>query len=106
VTDTVRGILKLATKAGLDGEVFNVGNTNEITILELAKTIIRKTQSRSKLKFMSPALDDPRRRCPDISKAKKLLGWEPKVDLEAGLDRLIASWKVELGASPVQKERA
>jgi len=98
VTDTVRGLLKLASKNGLDGEVFNFGNTDEITITELAKKIIRKTGSHSSIKFMPPAPDDPRRRCPDISKARKLLGWEPKVDLDSGLDRLIVLWKVEANA--------
>jgi len=95
VTDTIRGVLSLATTDGIEGEAFNLGNTDEITILELARIIIRQTGSRSSVKFMPPAVDDPRRRRPDIAKAKKLLGWEPTVDLKEGLDRLVADWKTE-----------
>ena len=102
VTDTVRGVLKLAVRKGLDGEVFNVGNTMEITILELARTIIRVAGSHSTIRFMPPAQDDPRRRCPDIKKANELLGWTPQISLESGLARLIASWSVEKGRRGAQ----
>lgn len=95
ITDTVRGMLKLATQEGLDGEVFNIGNTKEIPILGLARMTVRMTRSRSAIKFMPSAQDDPRRRCPDITKAKRFLGWAPRVDLESGLARLIASRKTD-----------
>jgi len=89
VTDTITGILKLAVKDRVDGEVFNIGNTNEITILDLARIIIASTKGRSSLKFLPPAPDDPRRRCPDVMKATKLLGWSPNVSLEEGLAETI-----------------
>lgn len=85
VTDTLRGLLKLAGAPKLDGEAFNIGNTRETTILELAERIVNKAGSRSKITFLPPQLDDPKRRCPDTSKAKKLLGWSESVDLEQGL---------------------
>ena len=93
VTDTIRAVLTVASRAKLAGEVINVGNTHEITIAELASMIASKSGSKSKLAFMPPVADDPRRRCPDISKAKKLLSWEPKVGLEEGLGRMISTWK-------------
>ena len=54
-------------------------------MLECAERVLRVTGSRSKLSFQPLPQDDPKQRCPDISKAKRLLGWEPKVDLESGL---------------------
>jgi UDP-glucuronate decarboxylase len=84
-TDTVRGLLKLATAPRLDGEVVNIGNRQEMTILELARTITRKTGSKSKITFLPPQPDDPKRRCPDTSKAERLLGWRASVGLEQGL---------------------
>ena len=104
VTDTIRGILMLAS-SDFDGEVFNIGNPEDITILELAKKIIHKTASKSLIKFMPPALDDPRRRCPDISKAMRLLGYKPKVKLDAGLIKLISQWRAEeeLGRKAVNR---
>jgi nucleoside-diphosphate-sugar epimerase len=102
VIDTLTGILGIASTEGLDGEVFNIGNPEEITIVQLAETIIKKTRSRSDLKFLPSAQDDPRRRCPDISKAKKLLGYSPKIDLESGLDRLIPQWVMESAKMPAQ----
>lgn len=106
VTDTLRGVLKLASVHGIDGGAFNLGNTEEITILELAETIVRQTGSKSKMKFVPPAPDDPRRRRPDIGKAKEVLHWAPQVSLRDGLDRLIANWKVESHANNQQWRRA
>jgi nucleoside-diphosphate-sugar epimerase len=68
---------------------FNLGNPDEITILELAKTIKELTNSKSDITFHPLPSDDPRRRCPDISKAKRLLNWEPKVKLRQGLEKTI-----------------
>ena len=67
------------------GEVVNIGNPSEITILELAKLVKKLTGSQSTIEFQPPRPDDPRRRCPDITKARSLLGWEPKIALEEGL---------------------
>ena len=62
-------------------DVFNIGNPNEITVLELAQKIIELTNSKSEIVFKSLPSDDPKQRKPDISKAKSKLGWEPKVNL-------------------------
>jgi len=71
--------------------VVNVGNPNEITILELAELIKKLTKSKSPIEFQPSRPDDPRRRCPDISKARRLLGWEPKTPLEEGV-KLTIEW--------------
>jgi len=69
----------------------HIGDCEEITILELAQRIKKLNGSESPLTFHPLPEDDPRRRCPDISLAKRLLGWEPKISLEEGLGRTI-SW--------------
>jgi UDP-glucuronate decarboxylase len=89
VTDTLNGILKLATKEDIDGEVFNIGNPQEITILSLASKIIEMTKSKSKITHHLAPPDDPRRRRPDISKAVRILDWSPEVNLDYGLQRTI-----------------
>jgi UDP-glucuronate decarboxylase len=76
-------------KGDLDGPV-NLGNPHEVTIHELAALIISLVGSRSKLEFRPLPQDDPRQRCPDISRAKELLHWAPKVPLREGLSRTIA----------------
>ena len=70
-------------------DVFNIGNPNEITINELATKIIQLTDSKSKLIKKDLPEDDPKQRRPDINKAKKLLNWEPVVELEDGLTKTI-----------------
>ena len=77
------GILRLARSP--EHEPVNVGNPTEFTILECARKVIATTGSTSQIKFEALPQDDPKQRCPDISKAKRLLGWEPKVELESGL---------------------
>ena len=89
VTDQIEGLLRLAQFDETKGEVVNIGNPDEITILELAEIVKRITNSSSKFEFHPLPEDDPKRRCPDISKAKKLLNWEPKVKLENGLERSV-----------------
>lgn len=91
VTDQVEGLLRLAWFDSCKGEVVNIGNPREITILKLAETVKRITNSNSDIRFCPPMPDDPRRRCPDISKAKKLLNLKLKVELEEGLRRT-AEW--------------
>jgi UDP-glucuronate decarboxylase len=68
----------------------NLGNPFEVTISDLAQLIISLVGSRSKLEFRPLPQDDPRQRCPDITRAKQLLRWSPKVQLEEGLGRTIA----------------
>jgi UDP-glucuronate decarboxylase len=78
----------MATPADFTGPV-NIGNPGEFTMLELAKQVLRLTGSRSKLSFAPLPGDDPKQRRPDITLAKSVLNWEPKVALEEGLGRTI-----------------
>jgi dTDP-glucose 4,6-dehydratase len=83
VSDEVDGILRLSRSS--EHEPVNIGNPTEFTILECAQKVIAITGSASQIKFEALPQDDPKQRRPDISKAKRLLGWEPKVELEKGL---------------------
>jgi dTDP-glucose 4,6-dehydratase len=76
----------------------NIGNPNEITVLELARTVRGLCGSHSEIVFEPLPVDDPRRRRPDIGVARELLGWEPRVPLEEGLTRTIAWWRATGGA--------
>lgn len=95
ITDQIEGLFRLLLTPGVDGEVFNIGNPVEFSILDLAEMVIRIAGSKSELSLDSPPnynlKDDPRRRCPDITKANKMLGYSPKVSLEKGLDR-VSDW--------------
>ena len=95
VDDQVDGLLKLL-RSGLNADPVNIGNPTELTIKQLVETIIRATNSKSTIQYAELPEDDPERRCPDISKTKKLLGWEPKVGLEEGLRRTI-KWMMNNG---------
>ena len=83
VSDEVAGIVALAKSA--EHEPVNIGNPAEFTILECAKVVIEVTESSSRIRYEPLPQDDPRQRCPDISKAKQVLGWEPVIDLRTGL---------------------
>ena len=74
----------------------NLGNPHEMTVLEFAQEIIRLTGSRSKIVFKPLPLDDPKQRRPDITRAKKLLNWQPKVSLVTGLDKTIAYFRKKI----------
>lgn len=90
VEDLIDGIYLSMTKQNTKGEVINMGNSDEFTILELADLIIKLTGSNSKYESTEKLpVDDPMQRCPDITKAKILLGWEPKISLEEGLQKTI-----------------
>jgi len=89
VTDQIEGLLLLASVDEARGQVINIGNVNEITVLALAKKVIEITGSSSTITFQPLPEDDPRRRRPDVTRAKQILGWEPKVPLEKGLVRTI-----------------
>lgn len=89
VDDTVSGIIKAMESNS--SEVFNIGNPNEITILQLAEKIISLTNSNSSIKFVDLPEDDPMQRNPDITKANEKLNWFPEVLLEDGLMKTI-SW--------------
>lgn len=87
VSDLVRGVLAALERG--DALPVNLGNPEEVTVLELAQTIIRLAASKSTIEFRELPVDDPKQRRPDISHARSLLGWEPKVDLEDGLGRTL-----------------
>lgn len=89
VTDQIEGLLRLAALDAAEGQVINIGNVNEITVLELARKVIEVTGSRSPVSFHPLPEDDPLRRRPDVTRAKEILGWEPKVPLEYGLKRMV-----------------
>lgn len=97
VTDTIDGLVKLMFTPGTKGEVVNIGSQDEHTVLEYAELIKNLTHSSSEI-VMSEALpqDDPHHRRPDITKAKELLGWEPKVRLEEGLRKIIEYFKTQV----------
>jgi dTDP-glucose 4,6-dehydratase len=83
VKDEIEGILRLSRSE--EHLPVNIGNPVEWTILECAKEVLRITQSSSRIAYRPLPQDDPVQRQPDISKARRLLGWEPKIDLETGL---------------------
>lgn len=93
VVDEIEGFLKIAHEVKTIGEVINLGNNKEYTILELAQTIIKLTNSNSKISFLPLPIDDPVRRCPVLKKAKDLINWEPTTSLEEGLKKTIAWFK-------------
>jgi UDP-glucuronate decarboxylase len=82
----------MGTDDSVTGPV-NIGNPHEITVSELAHTIIRMTGSNSVIRYLPLPQDDPTQRCPDITLARSLLDWEPKVELEVGLGRTIDYFK-------------
>lgn len=92
VDDLVEGMIAMMEKDNFHGPV-NLGNPQEMTILELAEMIIAKTGSASQIVYRNLPVDDPVKRKPDIELAKRVLGWEPKVPLSEGLDRTIAYFK-------------
>ena len=94
VSDTVAGIIAMMNSRHY--EVFNIGNPYEMTVEELAETILELTDSKSKIIYKPLPNDDPKQRRPDIKKAKDKLNWEPKVDLKTGLTSTIDWIKKEL----------
>ena len=86
LSDQIDGILRLARSA--EHLPTNIGNPCEFTILECADLALKVTASNSRIVFESLPVDDPKQRCPDISKARQTLNWEPKIDLETGLTAL------------------
>jgi dTDP-glucose 4,6-dehydratase len=93
VDDLIRGIVALA-ESDVHMPV-NIGNPNEFTLLELAKTVIDVTESRSEIIFEPLPTDDPQQRRPDITRARDLLGWEPSIELRDGLRKTIEKSGVE-----------
>lgn len=98
VDDLVRGIEKVLF-SNLN-EPVNLGNPNEMTILQLGEAIIRMTQSKSKIVYEPLPVDDPKVRQPDITKARTKLGWEPKIGLEQGLKSTIEYFRRKMAEQP------
>ena len=93
VDDMIDGLIRLmGTDDSFTGPV-NLGNPDEFTILELARMVKDLTGSNSKIVFKPLPVDDPVRRCPDITKAKRIINWEPTTSLEDGLKKTIAWFK-------------
>lgn len=94
VSDLVDGIKKAMFTNKTKGEIFNLGNPDEFAIKELAEIVIKLTNSKSKVVYSGKFRpDDPMQRCPDITKARKTLNWEPKVELKEGLQKTIKYYK-------------
>jgi len=95
VSDLVDGLIRAMFKPHTTGEVFNIGNTEEHTVLDYAQTIMRlchaspNTDAAPPILFEPSRIDDPERRRPNIAKAQQVLGWQPKVSMEEGLQRSI-----------------
>ena len=96
VDDLIAGMMKLMDNDEHTGP-FNIGNPVENSMLELAEKVLKETQSKSELQNLELPADDPKQRCPNIEKAKNLLGWEPKVPLETGLKSTVAYYREQLG---------
>jgi dTDP-glucose 4,6-dehydratase/UDP-glucuronate decarboxylase len=106
VNDLVDGLIRVMESERASGEVINLGNPEERTVIEIAEAIRDLTKSTSPLIFTDYAVgDDPRRRRPDITKARTLLGWEPTTSLEAGLQVMIRAMSRALGAASVHPSR-
>jgi len=93
VTDTVSALLQTASTELAKGEVLNIGNPHETTILALANLVSKLVGGRREITYGPLPPDDPPRRCPDISKARTILRWEPRVGLEEGLAKTIQWFK-------------
>jgi dTDP-glucose 4,6-dehydratase len=99
VYDLVEGLWRLLGSG--EHLPVNIGNPGEMTILHFAEAVLKATGSRSKIVFQPLPVDDPKVRQPDITKAKRLLGWEPKVSLEAGLEKTLAYFRTRVAPPSV-----
>jgi len=95
VDDLIRGLVALAESG--EHLPVNIGNPTEFTLNELAEIVLRITGSKSEVVYEALPVDDPQVRQPDITRARQLLGWEPKIQLEEGLRRMLPSF----GREPV-----
>jgi UDP-glucuronate decarboxylase len=98
VTDVVEALILLQAKTSQVTGPINIGNPHEVTMLELADRILAITGSRSKVEFQPLPSDDPRRRQPDITLARKILSWRPRVPLDDGLRETVAYFRGALTA--------
>ncbi len=96
VSDLVDGLLRVAMDDAADGEVFNIGNPEEVTVLELADAVAKAAGVEPRIEWLPPVPDDPARRKPDIAKMRARYGWEPQVPLAEGLRDTIAYFREAL----------
>ncbi|QDV28503.1 UDP-glucuronate decarboxylase [Planctopirus ephydatiae] len=96
VDDLVRGIMALMDQGIHTGPV-NIGNPGEYTMLELAEQVLKATGSKSTIDFRPLPQDDPKQRCPDITRAKTMLKWEPQIPLAEGLEKTVHYYRQQLG---------
>jgi UDP-glucuronate decarboxylase len=100
VDDLIDGLVRLMNVEGAMETPVNLGNPVEVTMLELAEKIIALTGSRSTIRHLPLPQDDPRQRCPDISRARELLKWQPRIALDDGLKRAIAYFETVFRRDP------
>ncbi|GJD50600.1 UDP-glucose 4-epimerase [Methylobacterium crusticola] len=100
-SDLVDGLMRLMGRDASPGGPVNLGNPNELTIGDLAERVVRLTGTASRVVARPLPVDDPRRRKPDITRARELLGWAPAVALEEGLEATIAWFSREIAPEPV-----
>ncbi len=93
VSDLIDGLVKLFESEEKNISPINLGNPTQVSMNELARTVIRMTNSKSKIEYKPLPQDDPKLRCPNISKAKSLLNWSPQIDIQAGLTSTISDIK-------------
>ncbi|MCS6803583.1 MAG: SDR family oxidoreductase [Acidobacteriota bacterium] len=93
VSDLVEGVYRLATYPNIAGEVINLGNPDEYSLLQMARYVKEIVGASSEIVFKPLPQDDPKRRRPDITKARMLLGWEPQVPLKEGMQRTVAYFR-------------
>ena len=98
VDDTIDGLIRLMDSPDEVTGPINIGNPNEISVRELAEQVIEKTASGVELEYCDLPADDPKQRQPDIGQARAILGWEPRVALDEGLDRTIGYFRETLGS--------
>jgi UDP-glucuronate decarboxylase len=96
VDDLVDGLIKLMESPGSVHGPINLGNPTERTVKNLADLVIAKTKSKSQVIFHELPQDDPKQRKPDISKARDILNWEPKIDIDQGLENTIKYFKTKV----------
>jgi nucleoside-diphosphate-sugar epimerase len=104
VDDTIRALRQMMETSEADGQIINIGSPQEYTIKKVAEMIVQLAQSPSSFVYLPLPLDDPKVRRPDISKARRLLLWEPQINLEEGLRRTIAACREHLIANTESQE--
>jgi len=103
VSDEIDGFLRLAKSQ--EHTPVNIGNPNEFTILECAQQVLKVTESKSKIRHEPLPPDDPKQRRPDITKARRLLGWDPRIDLETGLQMSLDYFRKAVAAETEKETR-